>query len=69
MPRKAGRLRGSDQIQRDAGEIALTGNEYRTTEHLRRDYWRYVVYNCSTVPDPYPSPDPMGTQWTSIVKV
>ena len=30
------------------GEIALTQNEYKTAERLRKDYWLYVVYQCAS---------------------
>jgi hypothetical protein len=52
------------------GEIALTSNEYRTAQRLRKDYWLYVVFHCAT---PSPSlnilPDPATLDWQPVVKV
>ena len=30
------------------GEIALTSNEYKTAERLKKDYWLYAVFNCAS---------------------
>jgi hypothetical protein len=51
------------------GEIALTANEYRTAERLKKDYWLYVVYNCGTEPQLHIVNDPASMDWTSVVKV
>ncbi|MGI8601815.1 MAG: helicase-related protein [Verrucomicrobiales bacterium] len=52
------------------GEIALTANEYKTAQRLRKDYWLYVVFHCAT---PGPSinilHDPATLDWQPIVKV
>ena len=32
------------------GEVALSGNEYRTAQRLKKDYWLYVVFNCAGTP-------------------
>jgi superfamily II DNA or RNA helicase len=52
------------------GEIALTANEYKTAQRLRKDYWLYVVFHCAT---PTPSlnilHDPATLDWQPIVKV
>jgi hypothetical protein len=32
------------------GEIALTSNEYKTAERLKKDYWLYAVFNCAADP-------------------
>jgi len=54
----------------DMGEIALTSNEYRTAQRLRKDYWLYVVLHCGT---PNPSlnilPDPATLDWQPVVKI
>ena len=35
----------------DVGEVALTTNEYKTAQRLRKDYWLYVVFNCGSTPE------------------
>ena len=32
------------------GEVALSDNEYKTAERLKKDYWLYVVFNCGSTP-------------------
>ena len=51
------------------GEIALTTNEYKTAERLKRDYWLYVVYNCSSAPEVHLVQDPARLGWEPLVKV
>jgi hypothetical protein len=51
------------------GEIALSSNEYKTAERLRKDYWLYVVYNCGSNPEIHPIQDPARLGWEPIVKV
>lgn len=51
------------------GEIALSANEYRTAERLKKDYWLYVVFNCGTAPQIHPVQDPAQLGWKPIVKV
>jgi len=54
----------------ETGEVALTTNEFKTAERLKRDYWLYIVFNCSS-----PSPslnilrDPARLHWQPIVKI
>ncbi len=36
----------------EAGEIALTTNEYNTAKRLKKDYYLYVVTLCATAPGP-----------------
>ena len=43
------------------GEVALTTNEYKTAERLKKDYWLYVVYNCATDPEITRSGIPAGS--------
>jgi superfamily II DNA or RNA helicase len=51
------------------GEVALTTNEYKTAERLKKDYWLYVVFNCSTEPEVHMIQDPARMGWKPIVKV
>lgn len=51
------------------GEVALTANEYRTAQRLRKDYWLYVVFNCGSNPDIQVVQDPAQLDWKPIVKI
>ena len=51
------------------GEVALTTNEYKTAERLKKDYWLYVVYDCATTPKIYPIQDPVRLGWEPLVKI
>ena len=51
------------------GEVALTANEYKTAERLKKDYWLYVVFNCAAKPDIKPVQDPAQLDWQPIVRV
>ena len=51
------------------GEIALTGNEYKTADRLKKDYWLYVVFNCAATPEVHPIQDPARLGWEPIVKI
>jgi len=51
------------------GEVALTTNEYKTAERLKRDYWLYVVYDCATTPKIHPIQDPVRLGWEPLVKI
>lgn len=51
------------------GEIALTTNEYKTAERLKKDYWLYVVYNSSTKPEVHTIQDPARLGWEPLVKI
>jgi superfamily II DNA or RNA helicase len=51
------------------GEIALTTNEYKTAERLKKDFWLYVVYNCSTKPEVHSIQDPSRLGWEPLVKI
>ncbi|MBI5093534.1 MAG: DUF3883 domain-containing protein, partial [Candidatus Hydrogenedentes bacterium] len=51
------------------GEIALTANEYKTAERLKKDYWLYVVYNCAATPGIHCIQDPGRLGWKPLVKV
>jgi superfamily II DNA or RNA helicase len=51
------------------GEVALTTNEYRTAQRLRKDYWLYVVFNCGTKPEVNVVQDPSTLDWKPLVKI
>jgi len=51
------------------GEVALTTNEYKTAERLKRDFWLYVVFNCGTQPQVHVIQDPARLGWQPIVKI
>ena len=51
------------------GEIALSSNEYKTAERLKKDYWLYVVFNCGSTPQVHIVQDPVRLGWEPIVQV
>jgi hypothetical protein len=51
------------------GEVALTSNEYKTAQRLKKDFYLYVVYNCATQPELHIIKDPALLGWQPIVKV
>jgi len=51
------------------GEIALTTNEYKTAERLKKDFWLYVVFNCAAKLEIHPIQDPARLGWEPLVKV
>jgi hypothetical protein len=51
------------------GEVALTANEYRTAQRLRKDYWLYVVFNCGSTPEIKLVHDPATLNWEPLVKI
>jgi len=51
------------------GEVALTTNEYKTAQRLKKDFWLYVVFNCADVPEVHPLQDPVRLGWESVVTV
>lgn len=51
------------------GEVALTANEYKTAQRLRKDYWLYVVFNCAATPEIRVVQDPAQLAWEPIVKI
>jgi hypothetical protein len=52
-----------------SGEVALTSNEYKTSERLRKDYWLYIVFYCGTTPKIYIVQDPARLDWQPLVKI
>ncbi|MCI0388701.1 MAG: DUF3883 domain-containing protein [Acidobacteria bacterium] len=51
------------------GEVALTMNEYKTSERLKNDYWLYVVFNCATTPEVKVIQNPARLGWEPIMKI
>jgi superfamily II DNA or RNA helicase len=51
------------------GEIALTANEYKTAERLKKDYWLYAVFNCGSKPEIHSVQDPVRLGWEPIMKI
>jgi hypothetical protein len=51
------------------GEIALTQNEYRTAERLKREYWLYAVFNCASTPKLNIVQDPARLGWRPVMAV
>jgi superfamily II DNA or RNA helicase/tetrahydromethanopterin S-methyltransferase subunit G len=51
------------------GEVALTANEYKTAERLKKDYWLYVVFNCGSKPDSHAIQEPSRLGWQPVIAV
>jgi hypothetical protein len=51
------------------GDVALSSNEFKTAERLKKDYWLYVVFNCSSKPEIHVVRDPSRLEWKSVVRV
>ncbi len=51
------------------GEVALTTNEYKTAQRLKKDYWLYVVFNCASNPEIKIVQHPAELDWKPIVKI
>jgi hypothetical protein len=51
------------------GEVALTMNEYKTAERLKKDYWLYAVFNCAATPQIHVVQDPIRLGWEPLVKI
>jgi hypothetical protein len=51
------------------GEVAVTGNEYKTAERLKNDYWLYAVFNCGGKPQVHIVRNPVTLGWEPIVRV
>ncbi len=58
-------VKGRSQV----GEVALTTNEYKTAERLRKDFWLYVVFNCADKPEVHLIQDPSRMGWKPVVTV
>jgi len=69
-PKTATEIRFIEVKGRSAiGEVALTNNEYKTAERLKKDFWLYVAFNCATAPELHVIQDPARMEWKPIVKV
>ncbi len=53
----------------DVGEVALTTNEYKTAERLKKDYWLYVVFNCSSTPIVHVIQNPSRLEWEPLITI
>jgi SNF2 family DNA or RNA helicase len=51
------------------GDVALTSNEYKTSQRLGNDYWLYVVYNCASTPNLIRIPNPGRLDWNPVLKI
>ncbi len=51
------------------GEVALSNNEYKTAQRLKKDYWLYAVFNCSTKPEVNIVQDPVRLGWEPLIKI
>jgi superfamily II DNA or RNA helicase len=51
------------------GDIALTTNEYKTAERLKKDYWLYAVFNCASKPEIHVIQDPARLGWKPLVTI
>lgn len=69
-PKTATEIRFIEVKGRSAfGEVALTTNEYKTAERLKKDYWLYVVFNCASTPEIHLIRDPVRLGWEPLVKI
>jgi hypothetical protein len=51
------------------GEVALTANEYKTAQRLKKDYWLYAVFNCASSPQINVVQDPAQLDWEPIIRI
>lgn len=51
------------------GEIALTENEYKTSERLKKDYWLYAVFDCGSTPQVHAIRNPARLGWKPLVRI
>jgi hypothetical protein len=51
------------------GVVALSENEYRTSERLKSDYWLYVVFNCGSSSQLHTVQNPSRLGWQPVVTV
>ncbi len=53
----------------ETGQVLLSTNEHKTAQRLGKDYWLYVVFNCSSEPELHRIQDPAQLGWQPIVKI
>lgn len=53
----------------EVGEVALSTNEFKTAERLKKDYWLYVVFNCGSSPELNVVRNPSEMTWKPVVRV
>ena len=59
-------VKGRNEI----GEVGPTRNEHDTAERLKKDYWLYAVFNCSTKPILIAIQDPIAKlDWCPIIQI
>lgn len=51
------------------GEVAVSSNEYKTAQRLKKDYWLYAVFNCGSTAEIHIVQDPARLGWEPIVKI
>lgn len=51
------------------GVVALSQNEFRTAERLKKDYWLYVAFNCAETPQLHVVQDPARLGWQPVTTV
>ncbi len=51
------------------GRVLLSSHEYQVAQRMRRDYWLYAVFNCSTQPELYIVRDPAQLGWQPLGQV
>jgi hypothetical protein len=51
------------------GDIALSANEYKTAERLRKDFWLYVVFQCGSTPEIHSVQDPIRLGWQPVATI
>jgi superfamily II DNA or RNA helicase len=51
------------------GVVALSENEHRTAQRLKRDYWLFAVFNCATSPELHAIQDPARLGWRPVMTV
>ncbi|MBL7063332.1 MAG: DUF3883 domain-containing protein [Anaerolineae bacterium] len=51
------------------GEVLLSNNEYLKAQRLKRDYWLYVVFNCTADPELHIIRNPAQLGWQPLGQV
>jgi superfamily II DNA or RNA helicase len=51
------------------GVVALSSNEYHTSQRLKSDYWLYVTFNCASKPELHAIQDPGRLGWQAVMAV